>query len=86
MYNGEKVRAQLAFDESLVNAVIDHFGSDIQLSSLKDGRFSVTVEVSASPVFLAWIFQFGKQAEILAPESLRQTMKDMIKSGNDIYC
>jgi predicted DNA-binding transcriptional regulator YafY len=86
MYNGEKVRAHLAFNESLVNAVIDHFGSDIQLSSLKDGRFSVTVEVSASPVFLAWIFQFGKQAEILAPESLRQTMKDMIRSGNDMYC
>jgi predicted DNA-binding transcriptional regulator YafY len=41
--------------------------------------------VSATPVFLGWIFSFGDQAEILEPESLRDAMRDMLKISNSIY-
>ena len=45
----------------------------------------LNANVSASPVFLGWIFQFGEKAEILEPESLRETMRGMLKSGQEIY-
>ena len=32
-----------------------------------------------------WMFQFGKQAEILEPESLRETMREMLNTGSEIY-
>ena len=34
----------------------------------------MTVEVAVSPQFFAWVFGFGAEAEILAPESVRQLM------------
>ena len=78
MYSGEFVRATLAFDNSLVNAVLDHFGKDIKIMPKEDGRFEVTVDVSVSPVFLAYIFQFGIHAEIKAPASLIAAMRELI--------
>jgi len=85
MYSGEKVSAKIAFDESLVSVVLDQFGADTHLSKNGDNRFSVKVNVSASPIFLGWIFKFGSQAEILEPESLRESMKEMIEMGISIY-
>ena len=85
MYSGETVLARLAFDESLVNVVLDHFGSDTRLSDIGGGRFIINAEVSNSPVFLGWMFQFGDKAEIQEPESLRKAMRELIATGNNIY-
>jgi predicted DNA-binding transcriptional regulator YafY len=85
MYSGEIVKARLSFDESLVSVVLDHFGSDTRLTDIGRGRFTVSVEVSESPVFLGWIFQFGNKAEILEPESLRAAMREHIATVDDIY-
>jgi len=85
MYNGETVLARLAFHESLVCVVLDHFGNGTDMAEIGDGRFLVKAEVSGSPVFLGWMFQLGDKAEILAPESLRAAMRDMIATGHSIY-
>jgi predicted DNA-binding transcriptional regulator YafY len=80
MYSGEIVRATLAFDESLVNVVLDHFGKDARLYGIGNGRFEVNADVSVSSVFLAWMFQFGGHAEIKAPDSLIETMRELLKA------
>ena len=85
MYSGEIVRARLAFDESLVSVVLDHFGSDTQLSDFGGGRFAIMTEVSSSPVFLGWMFQLGEKAEVLEPESLRTAMREMLATVSNIY-
>ena len=85
MYAGETVPAKLAFHESLVSAVLDQFGNETPLTDIGGNRFSVKAEVSNSPVFLGWVFQFGEKAEILEPESLRSSMRDMLASGCGIY-
>jgi predicted DNA-binding transcriptional regulator YafY len=36
-------------------------------------------------VFLGWIFQFGEKAEILAPESLRESMREEIAKIGGMY-
>jgi len=86
MYSGETVSARLAFHESLVCVVLDQFGNGAAMTEIGGGRFAVNVEVSASPVFLGWMFQLGDKAEILAPESLRAAMRGMIESGRGVYC
>jgi predicted DNA-binding transcriptional regulator YafY len=85
MYGGEPIRATLSFDADLVNVVLDHFGKDIVLASLEEGRFEVMAEVSVSPVFLAWMFQFGERAEIKAPDSLRAAMRELLDASAKKY-
>ncbi|MCL2342789.1 MAG: WYL domain-containing protein [Firmicutes bacterium] len=81
MYSGEPVQATLAFENSLVNVVLDHFGNEVMLTPGTEDWFEVNVEVSASPVFLAWMFQFGDRAEIKAPDSLTEAMWDLIQAA-----
>ena len=73
MYSGELLTAKLRFDNSLVNTVLDKFGTDLPLRKGID-CFEITVDVADSPVFLSWVFQFGEKVEILAPDSLRKSM------------
>jgi len=77
MFDGELVEARLAFDHSLVNVVLDHFGKDVLLLPSTDGWFEISVPVSVSPVFLAWIFQFGDYVEIKEPDSLIFAMREL---------
>jgi len=55
------------------------------LTDYHRNKFIINANVSASPVFLGWIFQFGDKAEILEPESLREAMRGMLKNGQGIY-
>ncbi|RFZ77820.1 WYL domain-containing protein [Lacrimispora amygdalina] len=81
MYDGELVRARLAFDKSLVNVVLDHFGKDVLMLPSTDGWFEISVHVSISPVFLAWVFQFGDCAEIKEPDSLIVAMRELAEKS-----
>lgn len=84
MYSGELVTATLRFDHSLVNAVLDRFGTDIPLHK-KGDAIEISAEVSNSPVFLSWVFQFGDKAEIVAPDSLRNSMAALIVENAQTY-
>lgn len=77
MFSGEIVKATLRFDQSLVNVILDRFGKDVNLHR-KDDCFEISVDVSTSPVFLGWIFQFGNKAKIIAPDSLCVAMHELL--------
>jgi len=85
MFGGEVVRATLAFDNSFVNVVLDYFGKDTRITPKDDEQFEVTVDVTVSPVFLGWIFQFGGKAKILSPCSLVDSMRELIRANKILY-
>jgi predicted DNA-binding transcriptional regulator YafY len=85
MYSGDLVHATLSFDNSLVNVVLDYFGKDVALTAKDDGLFEVKADVSVSPVFLAWMFQFGDNAKIKAPESLLAAMRELLLANAQKY-
>lgn len=85
MFGGETVNATLSFDHDLVSVVLDHFGSNINMRDTGDGRFTITVELSASPVFLGWMLQFGKRAKIEGPETLIASMRELISENSGQY-
>ena len=85
MFNGEVVRAKLSFDHSLVNVVLDHFGKNVQMINTGEGNFDILVDVSISPVFLAWMFMFGDSAVIKAPDALIVAMKELIHKNHKQY-
>lgn len=85
MYSDETVRARLAFDDGLVSVVLDYFGGNTSMTPFGEGRFLIDANVSQSPVFLSWMFGFGKRAEILAPDSLREAMRELLAINRQIY-
>jgi len=76
MYRGETVTVTLRFLDKLRNVVIDRFGVDAHMRSHGDGWFSLTSPVEVGPTLFGWLFQFGPEAEIQHPESVRREFVD----------
>ena len=75
MFGGNEQKVKLRFANHLVGAVLDRFGRDLMI--IKDGNehFTVSVNVVVSQQFLAWVFGFGENAEIISPDEVRDEMK-----------
>jgi len=69
MFGGEEVQVEIRFSDRLIGVVTDRFGQDVFLCPDRDGWFTVTVNVVLSPQFYSWLFSFGTEAQILAPQS-----------------
>lgn len=69
MYSGETVAVKMRFHNSLINVIIDRFGTEPMLIPDGPEHFVFTVNVAVSPMFLSWIIGFGNKAEILHPAS-----------------
>ena len=82
MFSGNVETVKLRFSNTLINAVIDRFGKQITLVPDGDEHFTVKVPVRASSPspFFGWLFQFGTEAQILAPETLK---REYVKMLND---
>ena len=80
MFSGEEETVRLRFKNTLINAVIDRFGRQITLVPDGDEHFTVKVPVRTSrpAPFFGWLFQFGTDAQILSPETLKKEYVDML--------
>lgn len=85
MYSGEMQNVALKFHHSLINVVIDRFGKDIFIHNIGKDYFCINVDVIATDTFLGWLFMFGNKVEILAPENLREKMKEKAKNIVEFY-
>ena len=75
MFGGNEQKVKLRFANHLVGAVLDRFGRDIIVIKDGDEHFTVSVNVVVSQQFLAWVFGFGDDVEIISPEDVRNEMK-----------
>lgn len=75
MFGGKEQKIKLRFANHLVGAVLDRFGRETIV--IKDGEehFTVSVNVVVSQQFLAWVFGFGTDVEIISPDEVRNEMK-----------
>ena len=60
--------------------IIDRFGEDVLTRDLGDGAFEAEVFLSASPTFYAWVFTFGGDIQITAPETIREQYQWMLQN------
>ena len=67
MYDGQQTEVKLEVRDDLAKYIVDRFGTEPNIKHSSDGYFQVTVEVSLSPTFYAWIFRFGGEIRILSP-------------------
>ena len=85
MYAGERRSIRLRFADSMAGVVIDRFGKDAILIPDGADHFTVRVDVSVSPQFLAWVFGLGANAEILDPPDVRSRMRAYLAEIQKIY-
>ena len=69
MFGGKMEKVTLRCHKRLANVMLDRFGSRTVI--LNDGEtFRITVNVIPSPIFLGWVWSFGKEVEIISPQSV----------------
>ena len=78
MYEGyDRVPVKLEVKNELAKYIVDRFGTKIETKQTSDDYFNTTVEVSLSPPFYAWVFQFGGDMKILSPKYAVNEIKKM---------
>ena len=86
MFGGDQERVTIRFINSLLDAVIDRFGtSGAQYSKTDDTHFSVTVPIEISDQFFGWICGFGKKAKITAPPRIEEQFKEYVDKIRSLY-
>lgn len=85
MYGGEPERVELEFDNSLINVIIDRFGSKVVINRSGENRFRIKVDVEISPTFWGWLFTFGANAKVIGPEKIVEMAKEKIEEISECY-
>ena len=85
MFTGNVQTVRLRFENHLVGAVIDRFGTDTVIIASDESHFTVSVDVAVSPQFYAWVFGFGTAVEILSPESVREDYRQKLSALSAQY-
>ena len=75
----------MVFQNRMMGAVMDRFGSDIVAMKEDNTHFRVSVSVAVSQQFFAWVFGLGKAVRIVAPESVKEQMKKALADITERY-
>ena len=81
MFGGPVRHVRLRFENSLAGVVIDRFGKDVILIPDGPDHFLYTAQVRISPNFLSWVISFGRRAQILGPEDVVQSCRELCEQA-----
>ena len=84
LFDAARTEVTLLCDAAAMNSVIDHFGDHAKTTPVDDKTFRLVAEVSLSPTFFAWVFQFGGKVKILEPDEAIEKYQEMIQAGRKI--
>ena len=79
MFAGEEETVKLEVHNRLIGVILDRFGTEVMIIPADKEHFRVNVKVSVSNQFLGWLFGLGSDVRILAPENVKEKMKEEIK-------
>lgn len=73
MYGGQEEIVTMQFPAYLIGVVLDRFGKDADIRPMEDGSFRVRAKVAVSGQFFGWLAGIGKDAKILAPDTVKKS-------------
>ena len=79
MYSGSERLVTLRCRNSLVNAVLDRFGKEIDINREGEDHFSISAKLQVSTNFFAWLFRFGPDIKIISPCDTAEEYRKYIK-------
>ena len=84
LFDKEHAMVELLCENGAMNTVIDHFGTKIHTEQIDSEHFSFKAEVAVSPVFFAWVFEFGGMIRIIAPQEIKNAYQQRLKRQLEI--
>ena len=75
MFDSDHETVTLRCENGAMNTVIDHFGSKVKTRTVDKDHFEFDAEVSLSPTFFSWIFEFGGKIKVVGPESVKEAYR-----------
>lgn len=84
MYNSERCDVELICDNSVMDAIIDKFGTGAKTYAFDMTSFKLEANVAINHVFFSWIFGFGGKVKIKSPIEVKQQYAYMVKAAADI--
>ena len=86
MFGGKHVLVTLCFDLSLLDTVIDRFGTKgILYTKLDDEHFKVKLDVELSGQFYGWLLGLGNKVKIIEPDSVITTSTEYLDKVRMMY-
>lgn len=85
MSDGPEKTVRIRFHNSCAGDVIDRFGRNVPLSPDGSEHFIACVKVTAGEAFYGWITGFGRNAQILSPESAVEEYQSLLYDLGEIY-
>lgn len=85
MFSGEMHRVELELDNSLINAVIDKFGKEINIFDKTEESFKISIEVATTGTFFGWLVMFGDKIKIVSPQSACHEFKEYLLNVTNLY-
>lgn len=85
MYGGREELVTLRAKNYLSGAVIDRFGGGVTLRRADGDHFDVTVRVTVSVHFFAWIMGFAPDMTVIAPDTVRDEMVATLEKTLQLY-
>ena len=83
MYNGDRKQIELICDNDLMDAIIDKFGKDVDVSAYDEKSIKVKAITSVGNVFYSWIFGFGGRVHINSPNDVKGEYAKMVAAAID---
>lgn len=78
MYHGEKYNVVLKCKNEMLDQVIDKFGNKIETSKIDNEYFTALITAQDSPTFYSWVFSFGGDIKIVAPENIVNNFNELL--------
>ena len=88
MFGGQDTVVTLRFENYLLDAVVERFGSDqlrAQYVRVDNDHFSVTTHVEISDQFFGWVLGFGDKVKITGSDAAAKQFRDYISSVYKLY-
>ncbi len=85
MFAGESIPVTFRADRYIVPDIIDYFGMEVEFSEMTEDTVQVAVRINEEDMF-KWAVQYGDHAVVLAPQSLRDRVREALRIALKQYC
>jgi len=86
MYTDTPERVEFVADASIVDQIVDWFGTEIRMETMADDAKKVIVSLIVSPNAMEhWALQYLNHVEVTKPESLRAKIREDIQKAINKY-
>lgn len=85
MYQGDKKKVTIEFNNSMVGVFLDRFGKDITIRRISKERSCIVVDVAISYQFFGWIFSLGDGVKVTGPDEVVDEMKNAAQRFTELY-